>query len=145
VKLRGMLALEMLGVYSDAPDSQDYPLPMLRLRYPDTGHFIGVVGLPGDGGLTDRVAEAMREGSPLPVESLSAPAALPGVALSDHASFWEQGYRAVMVTDTAFFRNPRYHTADDTWDTLDYARMARAVQGVYAAVRTLASGPLPGN
>jgi hypothetical protein len=145
VKVRGMLALEMLGVYSDAPGSQDYPLPVLRLRYPDTGHFIGVVGLPGDGGLTEQVAEAMRAGSPLPVESLSAPAGVTGVTLSDHASFWEQGYRAVMVTDTAFFRNPRYHTAADTWDTLDYARMARAVQGVYAAVRTLAVSPLPGD
>lgn len=145
VKVRGMLALEMLGFYSDAPDSQDYPLPALRLSYPDTGHFIGVVGLPGDDGLTARVAEAMRAGSPLPVESLTAPAGLPGVSLSDHASFWEQGFRAVMVTDTAFYRNPRYHTAEDTWDTLDYARLARAVQAVYSAVRTLAAGPLPGD
>ncbi len=143
VKVRAMLALEMLGAFSDAPDSQDYPLPVLRLRYPNTGHFIGVVGTPGDGGLTEAVAAAMRGGSPLPVESLVAPPSLPGVALSDHASFWEQGYQAVMVTDTAFFRNPRYHTADDTWDTLDYARMAKAVQGVYAAVRTLAAGSFP--
>ncbi|WP_164021785.1 M28 family peptidase [Pyxidicoccus trucidator] len=144
VKVRAMLALEMLGTFSDAPDSQDYPLPVLHLRYPDTGHFIGVVGTRGDGGLTDAVAEAMRAGSPLPVESLVAPPSLPGVGLSDHASFWEQGYRAVMVTDTAFFRNPRYHTAGDTWDTLDYARMAQAIQGVYAAVWTLAGSPLPG-
>lgn len=145
VAVRGMLSLEMLGYYSDAPDSQDYPLPALGLRYPDTGNFLGVVGLPGDGGLTERVATAMRAGCPLPVESLTAPAGLPGVSLSDHASFWEQGFRAVMVTDTAFFRNRRYHTAEDTWDSLDYARMARAVQAVYAAVRTLASSPLPGD
>ncbi|MCP3140197.1 M28 family peptidase [Pyxidicoccus sp. QH1ED-7-1] len=144
VRLRGMLALEMLGHYTDAPDSQDYPLPVLKLKYPDTGNFIGVVGTPGDGGLTDTVAEAMRGASPLPVESLSAPRSLTGVDFSDHASFWAQGYRAVMVTDTAFFRNPRYHEAGDTWDTLDYARMARAVQGVYAAVRTLAGSPSPG-
>jgi Zn-dependent M28 family amino/carboxypeptidase len=145
VKVRAMLALEMLGAFSDAPDSQDYPLPVLRLRYPDTGNFIGVVGAPGDEGLTDTVAEAMRAGSPLPVQSLVAPAGVPGVGLSDHASFWAQGYRAVMVTDTAFFRNPRYHTSNDTWDTLDYARMAQAVQGVYSAIRTLTAGPLPGN
>ncbi|QSQ24141.1 M28 family peptidase [Pyxidicoccus parkwayensis] len=145
VKVRGMLALEMLGCYSDVPGSQKYPLPVLGLRYPDTGLFIGVVGKPGDGGLTDAVAGAMRAGSPLPVESLVAPAMVPGVALSDHASFWEQGFRAVMVTDTAYFRNPRYHTSDDTWDSLDYVRMAHAVQAVYAAVRTLASGSLPGN
>lgn len=145
VRVRAMLSLEMLGTYSDAPDSQDYPLAALRLRYPDTGHFIGVVGIPQDGGLTDAVAAAMRAGSPLPVESLTAPRALPGVDFSDHASFWDQGYRAVMVTDTAFLRNPRYHTGEDTWDTLDYERMAQAVQAVYCALRTLAGGPPPGH
>ncbi len=145
VKVRAMLSLEMLGAYSDAPDSQDYPMAALRLRYPDTGHFIGVVGIPGDDGLTDTVASAMRAGSPLPVESLKAPKSLTGVDFSDHASFWDQGYRAVMVTDTAFMRNPRYHTREDTWDTLDYARMAQAVQGVYSAVRTLAESPPPGH
>ncbi|MFP2908878.1 M28 family peptidase [Pyxidicoccus sp. 3LFB2] len=143
-KVRAMLSLEMLGFFSDAPDSQDYPMPALRLRYPDTGHFIGVVGIPGDGGLTDAVARAMRAASPLPVESLVAPPGLAGVDFSDHASFWEQGFRALMVTDTAFFRNPRYHTARDTWDSLDYVRMAQTVQGVYAAIRTLATSPLPG-
>ncbi|WP_223754328.1 M28 family peptidase [Myxococcus sp. RHSTA-1-4] len=145
VSVRAMLSLEMLGTYSDAPGSQDYPVAALRLRYPDTGDFIGVVGIPGDGGLTDAVAAAMRAGSPLPVESLTAPRALEGVDFSDQASFWDQGYRAVMVTDTAFMRNPRYHTSEDTWDTLDYERMAQAVQGVYCAVRTLAAGPPPGN
>ncbi|MFP2934056.1 M28 family peptidase [Pyxidicoccus sp. 3LG] len=145
VRVRAMVALEMLGHFTDVPGSQEYPLAALKLKYPDTGHFIGVVGTPGDGGLTDTVAEAMRGASPLPVESLSAPRELEGVDFSDHASFWEQGYRAVMVTDTAFFRNPRYHEAGDTWDTLDYARMAQAVQGVYAAVRTLAGSPSPGH
>ncbi|TQF11573.1 M28 family peptidase [Myxococcus llanfairpwllgwyngyllgogerychwyrndrobwllllantysiliogogogochensis] len=142
-RVRAMVALEMLGHFTDVPGSQEYPLAALKLKYPDTGHFIGVVGTPGDGGLTDTVAEAMRGASPLPVESLSAPRALEGVDFSDHGSFWAQGYRAVMVTDTAFFRNPRYHEAGDTWDTLDYARMAQAVQGVYAAVRTLAGSPSP--
>ncbi len=141
--VRAMVSLEMLGTYSDAPDSQDYPLAVLRLRYPDMGNFIGVVGLPGDGGLADSVAAAMRASSPLPVQVLNAPRSLPGVDLSDHAPFWDEGFRAVMVTDTAFLRNPRYHTAGDTWDTLDYARMAQAVQGVYGAVRTLAGAPSP--
>lgn len=143
VGVRAMVALEMLGHFTDVPGSQEYPLAALKLKYPDTGHFIGVVGAPGDGGLTDTVAEAMRGASPLPVESLSAPQTLEGVDFSDHGSFWAQGYRAVMVTDTAFFRNPRYHEAGDTWDTLDYARMAQAVQGVHAAVRTLAGSPSP--
>lgn len=143
VVVRGMVSLEMLGTFSDAPDSQDYPLAVMRLRYPNQGNFIGVVGSPGDGGLLDTVAAAMRASSPLPVEALAAPRAVTGVDLSDHASFWDAGYQAVMVTDTAFLRNPRYHTAGDTWDTLDYVRMAQTVQGVYGAVRTLAAGPPP--
>jgi hypothetical protein len=91
----------------------------------------------------DTVADAMRASSPLPVETLNAPRGVTGVDLSDHASFWDMGYRAVMVTDTAFLRNPRYHTDGDTWDTLDYVRMAQVVQGVYGAVRTLAGAPPP--
>jgi hypothetical protein len=84
----------------------------------------------------------MRAATPLPVEHLNAPRSLPGIDLSDHASYWDAGYPAAMVTDTAFYRNARYHTAGDTWDTLDYARMAQVVQGVYGAVHALA-GPKP--
>jgi hypothetical protein len=143
VAVRGMVSLEMLGTFSDAPDSQDYPMAVMRLRYPNQGNFIGVVGRPPDSALVDSVAAGMRASSPLPVETLAAPRGVTGVDLSDHASFWDVGYPAVMITDTAFLRNPRYHTAGDTWDTLDYVRMAQVVQGVYGAVRTLAGAPSP--
>jgi hypothetical protein len=83
------------------------------------------------------VASAMRGGGPLPVEFLNAPASLRGVDFSDHASYQAEGYRAAMITDTAFFRNPRYHEPSDTWDTLDYGRMAQAVQGVHCAAQAL--------
>ncbi len=76
----------------------------------------------------------MRRGSPLPVYSINAPAALPGIDLSDHRNYWNHGYPAVMITDTSFFRNANYHTARDTPETLDYARMAQVVQGVYSVV-----------
>ena len=62
---------------------------------------------------------------------------MPGVSWSDHLSFWRQRYRALMVTDTAFYRNPNYHTADDTPDTLDYERLAHVVTGLYAAITAL--------
>jgi hypothetical protein len=74
----------------------------------------------------------------LPVYSLNAPRSVPGVDWSDHINFWDAGYDAVMITDTAFLRNTRYHTKDDTPDTLDYKRMAKVVQGVYAAVLEIA-------
>jgi Zn-dependent M28 family amino/carboxypeptidase len=141
VAVRAMLSLEMMGCFTDAPGSQRYPVAQLRWRYPTTGNFIAVVGALGDGGLARQVTAAMRGAGPLPVEFLNAPASVPGVDLSDHASYWAEGYRAVMITDTAFFRNPHYHEATDTWDRLDYERMAQVVQGVHCAVRALAVPP----
>jgi Zn-dependent M28 family amino/carboxypeptidase len=137
VKVSAMLSLEMLGSFTDAPDSQRYPAPQLRAIYPSTGNFIAVVGTLDDGGLVRQVASAMRGGGPLFVEFLNAPASLRGVDFSDHASYQAEGYRAAMITDTAFFRNPRYHEPSDTWDTLDYGRMAQVVQGVHCAARAL--------
>ena len=98
-----------------------------------------MVGQVGEAWLARRVKSAMRAASPLDVRSISAPLFLPGVTLSDHASYWDAGFPAVMITDTAFFRNPNYHEASDTPETLDYARMAQVVDGVCAAVQDLAS------
>lgn len=136
-RVRAMLALEMIGYFSDAPGSQRYPLGILRAFYPSEGNFIAVVGKLGQGSLLRRVKRAMRRATPLPVHSLGAPRWVPGVDFSDHASFWDAGYDAVMVTDSAFYRNPHYHTARDTPETLDYRRTALVVQGVHAAVLAL--------
>ncbi|HEX9052032.1 MAG TPA: M28 family peptidase [Anaeromyxobacter sp.] len=137
VRVRLMISLEMIGTFSDAKGSQAYPA-VLGWFHPSTGNFVAVVGKWGQGGAVRGVAAGMRAGSPLPVETLSAPTFLPGVDFSDHRSFWGNGYEAVMVTDTAFFRNPRYHTAEDRPDTLDYARMAEVVKGVCCAVQAAA-------
>lgn len=134
VRVRAMFSLEMIGYFTDAPRSQRFPLDALRLLYPSEGNFIAVVGKLGQGSTVRAIERAMRRASPLPVHSIAAPRSLPGVGLSDHASYWDVGYRAVMITDTAFFRNPNYHTAHDRADTLDYARMAMVVRGVHAAV-----------
>jgi hypothetical protein len=139
VQVRAMLSLEMIGCFTDVKGSQRFPAPGLQLIYPTTGNFIAVVGKLGDEGLTRTIKGAMRAATDVGVESINAPRSLPGVDLSDHASFWDHGFPAVMLTDTAFFRNPRYHTEDDTPDTLDYARMAKVVQGVFGAVEVLAA------
>lgn len=139
VKVRAMLSLESVGYFSDAPDSQQYPVAALKWRYPSEGRFLAVVGRTGDEALLSTVHAALGARAGLEVESLAAPRALTGVDFSDHASFWDEGYPAVMVTDTALFRHPGYHTPEDTWQRLDYARMALAVQGVECAVRALAS------
>lgn len=138
VTVRAMLALEMIGYFSDAPRSQRFPLFVMRPFYPSIGNFIVVAGSLFQRSLVRTVREAMRASSPLPVESINAPALLPGISLSDHRNYWRAGYDAAMITDTAFYRNPNYHAATDTPDTLDYTRMAQVVDGVAGAIRTLA-------
>jgi Zn-dependent M28 family amino/carboxypeptidase len=132
--VRVMICLEMIGYFRDEPGSQDYPLPLLRLFYPSRGNFIAVVGKFGQRGVVQRIKRAMLAATPLRVCSLNAPALVPGIDLSDHRSYWSAGYKAVMITDTAFYRNPHYHAQTDTWDTLDYERLAMVVEGVCAAV-----------
>ena len=138
VEVRAMVSLEMIGYFSDDPESQKFPAPFLGAFYPSRGNFIIVVGTLGEGLLVRRVKTAMRGASPLPVYSINAPSSVPGMDFSDQLNYWGAGYDAVMITDTAFFRNQNYHTVYDTPDKLDYKRMAMVVEGVYAAVLVLA-------
>ena len=126
-----MIAVEMIGYFSDEPGSQGFPLGPLAWFYPDKGNFIAVVGLLGDRALVARVKDLMSLSPEMPVYSINAPRFVTGVDFSDHWSFWQQGYPAVMVTDTAFLRNPNYHRATDRPETLDYERMAKVVEGLY--------------
>jgi Zn-dependent M28 family amino/carboxypeptidase len=134
VKVKAMFSLEMIGYFSDAPDSQSFPVSLLRAFYPSQGNFIAVVGSLGESGMVRRVKRAMIGASSLPVYSINAPRFVPGVDFSDHLSYWKAGYDALMITDTAFYRNHNYHTAGDTAEKLDYRRMAMVVAGVYGAV-----------
>jgi Zn-dependent M28 family amino/carboxypeptidase len=134
IAVRVMFSLEMIGYFTDAPNSQSFPVSLLRAFYPSRGNFIAVVSKLDQGLVVRRVKKAMRSASPLPVYSLNAPRFVPGIDFSDHRNYWRAGYDAVMITDTAFYRNKNYHTVRDTPDTLDYQRMAMVVQGVYAAV-----------
>lgn len=137
-RVRAMLCLEMIGYFSDAPKSQQFPAAVLSAFYPSTGNYIGVVGRLSDWSLVRRTKARMRNASPLPVYSINAPSFVTGVDFSDHVNYWAAGYSAVMITDTAFYRNRNYHTAQDTAEKLDYKRMAMVVEGVYAAVTELA-------
>jgi Zn-dependent M28 family amino/carboxypeptidase len=136
--VRGMICLEMVGCFTDEPGSQKLPFSVLRLVYPSKGDFIAVVGSLRRPGIVRSVKSAMMAASDLPVYSIDAPRWVHGVDLSDHSTFWRRGEPAVMITDTAFYRNPRYHTEHDTPDTLDYERMAKVVAGVRRAVLELA-------
>jgi hypothetical protein len=132
-----MLSLESIGYYSDQPGSQRYPAP-LNLLYPDTGDFIAFVSNFGSRGLNRRAVRVFRGTTAFPCEGGSPPGVLPGVGWSDHWAFWQEGYDAIMVTDTAVFRNPNYHTPADTADRLDYDRMARVAEGVRRVIEDLA-------
>jgi hypothetical protein len=139
VALRGMISLEMLGYKSDAPNSQRLPA-MLAPLYPTVGNFIGVVGNDRSRALLEPFLRGMKLTSDLPVESLVVPdngEAIPESRLSDHAPFWEAGYRALMVTDTSFFRNPHYHQATDTLDTLDLKFLTKVTEGVARGVEAV--------
>jgi Zn-dependent M28 family amino/carboxypeptidase len=135
-----MLALEMIGWFSDARGSQSFPLPGMRLFYSDRADFIGIIGRFNDWAQTRKVKTAMAGAGDLPVHSINTLLAIPGVDFSDHQSYWNEGYHALMITDTAFYRNPHYHQAGDTQDTLDYRRMAQVVQGIFAVVQSYSSG-----
>ncbi len=138
-KIVAMLSLETIGYYSERTGSQRYPFPF-GLFYPDRGDFIGFVGNLSSRRLVRRCIATFRAAVPFPSQGVAAPGYLPGIYWSDHWSFWRQGYRALMVTDTAPFRYPYYHDPEDTPDKLDYARMAWVVSGLAAVVRDLASG-----
>jgi len=135
-----MLSLETIGYYDDAPGSQKYP-PPFGLMYPSEGNFIAFVGNVSSRGLVRRVVEAFRRNEQFPSEGAALPAFVPGVGLSDQWSFWQEGYPAVMVTDTAMFRYPHYHRPTDTVDKVDFDRLARVVRGLDAAITALVSAP----
>lgn len=128
--IAGMICLEMVGYSCRVPGCQNYPFPLHILGYPTDGTFIGIVGNLKSLALTRRLRDSFRQNPNLQVATLTVPFngwILPVVRLSDHASFWDSGYQGVMVTDTAFFRNPNYHLPSDTMQTLDLAYMAELV------------------
>ncbi len=137
-RIRAMLSLETIGYYSDEPGSQRYPFP-LNLFYPDTANFIGFVGNLGSRQLVRSALRTFRETTAFPAEGASVPERVPGVGWSDHWSFWQAGYRAIMVTDTAFYRYALYHTEGDTPERVDYARTARVVAGLARVIAALAA------
>jgi Zn-dependent M28 family amino/carboxypeptidase len=138
-EIAAMLSLETLGYYRDEPGTQTFPAP-LQLLYPDTADFIGFVGNWRSRALVRRSVALFREHARFPSQGGAVPGWITGVGWSDHWAFWEAGYRAIMVTDTALFRYPYYHTLEDTPDKLDYDRLARVTEGLKHVAAGLAEG-----
>ncbi len=132
-KIDGMICLEMVGYTCHEPGCQDYPFPLMFMDYPKEGNFIGIVNNFKSRNFARRLVEQFKKNKQLPVIKLTVPFngwVMPAVRLSDHASFWDQGFKAVMVTDSAFFRNPYYHSPADTMDKLDFEYMAELVESL---------------
>jgi Zn-dependent M28 family amino/carboxypeptidase len=136
--IAGMISLETIGYFSDAPRSQTYPAAGLGFFYPTTGNFIGFVANTRSRALLRAAVSAFKNEGKLPCEGAALPAAIPGIGWSDQWSFWQCGYPAIMVTDTAPFRYPHYHSNTDTPDKLDYDRFALVVSGMEGVIRELA-------
>ena len=140
-----MMSLEMIGYFSDEPDSQRYPFPpemaaQLGMELPTVADYIGVVGRFADRALIERMGSAMIEVGAIPVVPVALPPQVPALYRSDHANYWLAGYAAVMVTDTSEYRFPYYHGAGDVAEVLDFGRMSGVVDGLEGAVQGLGNG-----
>lgn len=137
-RIVAMISLETLGYYSDAPSTQRYPFP-LGAFYPNAGNFLGVVGNLTSRRLVREVLGHFMAATDFPVEAAATLSWIPGVDWSDHWSFWKEGYRAVMLTDTALYRYPEYHSASDRPDVVNAKEFARVAYGIIETVRRLAA------
>ncbi len=135
----GVISLETMGYYTDAKNSQNYPIALLKLRYPSTGNFIGVISDTKSAQLQREIVKAFKSNSTVPCIGASLPANVPGVGWSDHWSFWQEGYPGVMITDTAPNRYPHYHQKTDTPDKINFPVFSGVVQGLIEPIRQLAN------
>jgi Zn-dependent M28 family amino/carboxypeptidase len=135
-KVIGMISLETIGAFSDAPGTQKYPFPF-DLIFPNVANFVAFVALPGGRSFLHDVVGSFRNHAQFPTIGGTAPDFVDGIGWSDHWSFWMFGYPAIMVTDTALFRYRHYHQATDTPDKVDYDKLARITLGLEQTVRDL--------
>ena len=133
----GMLVLEMIGFYNDEKGSQRYPLKPMKVAYGTKGDFILLAKRTGSGPFVERFSTAFNRIAEIPVKNIKAPAQMQGIDFSDHLNYWNFGYDALMVTNTAFYRNDNYHRTTDTMETLDIPRMASVIDGIYRSLVTI--------
>jgi len=139
--ITGVIIFDSIGYYSETPRSQKYP-PIFKLFYPHTGNFIKVVSDFSSNALAKDIKKYFKKHSTFPIRSVTAFRFFHGINLSDHGSFWREGYKAVHVTDTAVFRNPAHHKMNDTWDALDYESMSYVIKGFYFVLMEITGGCL---
>ncbi len=130
----GMVCFDLIGYFSDEKRSQKYPVPLLSLFYGRKGNYITLVNKFGKGSFARRFTRKFRHVAEVRTKKFSGPKFVSGVDFSDHLNYWNLGYSATFVTNTAFYRNKNYHTAGDVPETLDYKRMAKVIDAVYNSI-----------
>lgn len=134
--IKFMISLEMIGYFSDVPNSQHFPFKLMQKLYSDKGNFIAIISNMENRATTATIKSYMLGATDLPVYSLNAPSFVTGIDFSDHRNYWKYNIPAVMITDTSFYRNQHYHENNaDSWNDLDYNRMAKVVQAVYSTIQ----------
>ena len=131
VEVAGMIALEMIGYFKDEKKTQSYPLGFLSLFYGNKGNYITLVKKTGAGKFTRKFCKSFKSTKTIKTKKFTGPPSLPGIDFSDHMNYWNFGFKALMITDTAFYRNQNYHQTSDKMETLDLQRMAKVIDGVY--------------
>ena len=137
VEVRGMVSLEMIGYFSDEKGSQTYPLNFLKLFYGKRGDYITLVRRLNKGGFTRSFCRKYKHSHKVKTKLFTGPRSLQGIDFSDHRNYWDAGYDALMITDTAFYRNKNYHKNTDTIQTLDFVRMAKVIDAFVATINKL--------
>ena len=138
-KITAMLSLETIGYYTDRPNSQQFPHSIMRLLYPTTGNFLSFISNLQSRSLLDKAIGYFRKTTKFPSQGVALPAIVPGIDFSDHRAFWQLGYPAIMITDTAHLRYPHYHETDDTPDKIDYDKLALVVAGLSRTILALSN------
>ncbi|MDB4835265.1 M28 family peptidase [Cyclobacteriaceae bacterium] len=134
IAVKGMISLEMIGYYSDQPNTQQYPFPIMKWIYGDKGDYITIVQKSFSGDFSEEFKEHYFDNNSIIAKNFTAPKNLGGISFSDHRNYWQFDYSAVMVTNTAFFRNTHYHKTTDQLKTLNITKMAQKIDGVYRSL-----------
>jgi len=137
IEVMGMVCLEMIGFFKDEKKTQDYPLGIMSLLYGSRGDYIALVKKWGAGNFARRFSRKFKSQDLIRTKSISAPKKIPGIDFSDHLNYWKFGFSALMITDTAFYRNKNYHEKSDTLETLDLSRMSQVIESVYQVFLSL--------
>lgn len=137
IEVHGMLSLEMIGYFSTEKKSQHYPIGILKLFYGGKGDYITVVRKMNKGKFARKFSRKYKHSKTIKTKKFTATQSLPGIDFSDHLNYWALGYDAIMLTDTAFFRNANYHQGTDTIDTIDFDRMAKVIDGLVNTLELL--------